>query len=59
MKVQLYLRGRAKNEALLFQSTVDIHIQNVHKKLFQSTVDILSKQSTKNCEGSHSVRLFL
>ena len=29
-----------KNEALLFQSTVDIHFQNAHKTLFQSTVDI-------------------
>ena len=40
---QLYLRGRRgepKNEALLFQSTVDIHFQNAHKTLFQSTVDI-------------------
>ena len=45
----------AKNEALLFQSTVDIHFQNAHKTLFQSTVDIkLSKRAqkyTKNCEG--------
>ena len=37
---QLYLRGGegwAKNEALLFQSTDDIHFQNAHKTLFQST----------------------
>ena len=33
-------RGEPKNEALLFQSTVDIHFQNEHKTLFQSTVDI-------------------
>ena len=33
-------RGEPKNEALLFQSTVDIHFQNAHKTLFQSTVDI-------------------
>ena len=32
--------GEPKNEALLFQSIVDIHFQNVHKTLFQSTVDI-------------------
>ena len=32
--------GEPKNEALLFQSTVDIHFQNAHKILFQSTVDI-------------------
>ena len=37
-------RGGAKNSALLFQSTVDIHFQNAHK-------------THKNCEGSHSVRL--
>ena len=30
--------GWAKNEALLFQSTVDIHFQNAHK-------------THKNCEG--------
>ena len=30
----------AKNEALFFQSTVDIRFQNAHKTLFQSTVDI-------------------
>ena len=53
----------AKNEALLFQSTVDIHFQfqNVHKTLFQFTVDIHFQNAhttQKNCEGSHSVRLF-
>ena len=32
--------GEPKNEALLFQSTVDIHFQNEQKTLFQSTVDI-------------------
>ena len=36
-----FFEGRgAKNEALLFQSTVDIHFQNAHKTLFQSAVDI-------------------
>ena len=34
----LFEKG-AKNEALLFQSTVDIHFQNAHKTLFQSTID--------------------
>ena len=28
-----------KNEALLFQSRVDIHFKNAQKTLFQSTVD--------------------
>ena len=32
--------GEPKIEVLLFQSTVDIHFQNVHKTLSQSTVDI-------------------
>ena len=32
--------GEPKNEALLFQSTVDKHFQNMYKTLFQSTVDI-------------------
>ena len=32
--------GEPKIEALLFQSTVDIHFQNAHKTLFQSTVYI-------------------
>ena len=59
---QLYLRGDPKNEALLFQSTVDIHFQNAHQTLFQSTVDIHFQnmhKTHKNCEGSHSVRLFV
>ena len=50
-------RGEPKNEALLFQSTVDIHFTNVHKTLFQSTVEKRA-QNTKNCEGSHSMHLF-
>ena len=29
-----------KNEALLFQTTVDIHFQNAHKTFCRSTVDI-------------------
>ena len=62
--IQVYLRrrGEPKNEALLFQSTVDIHILNVHKTLFQSTVDIHFQnvqKNKKNCEGSHSVHLCL
>ena len=32
--------GEPENEALLFQSTVDMHFQNMHKTLFQSKVDI-------------------
>ena len=59
--------GGAKNEGLLFQSTIDIHILNI----FQLTVDIhfqntlllplsllLCSLLLPNCEGSHSVRLF-
>ena len=41
-------------EALLFQSTVDLHFQNAHKTLFQSTVDIHFQnehKTQKNCEG--------
>ena len=38
-----------------------INFQNAHKTLFQSTVDIYTFKTrtkhTKNCEGSHSVRL--
>ena len=49
-------RGEPKNEALLFQSRVDIHFQNVHKTLFQSTVCI-HFQKTQKTDGSHSVRL--
>ena len=48
--------GEPKNEAPLFQSTVDIYFQNVHKTLFQSTVDIHfqnAHKTQKNCEGSH------
>ena len=51
-------RGEPKNEALLFQSTVDIHFRNAHKTLFQSTVDIHFQNAHKNCEGSRSVCLF-
>ena len=60
--------GGAKNEGLLSQSTIDIHILNI----FQLTVDIhfqntlllplsllLCSLLLPNCEGSHSVRLFL
>ena len=59
--------GGAKNEGLLFQSTIDVHILNI----FQLTVDIhfqntlllplsllLCSLLLPNCEGSHSVRLF-
>ena len=55
--IHLYLMGREegegeeggepKNEALLFQSTVDIHFQNAHKPLFQSTVDIYFQNAHK------------
>ena len=59
--------GRSqKNEGLLFQSTIDIHILNI----FLLTVDIhfqnmlllplsllLCSLLLPNCEGSHSVRL--
>ena len=52
-----------KNEALLFQSAVDIHSQNAHKTLFQSTVDIQVQNThrthTQNCKGSHSGHLFI
>ena len=41
-------RGEPKNEALLFQSTVDIHFQNAHKTIFQSTVDIHFQMRTKH-----------
>ena len=43
-----------KNEALLFQSTADIHFQNAHKTLFQSTVDKHFQnmhKAHKNCKG--------
>ena len=36
-----------KNEALLFQSTVDKHFQNAHKTSFQSTVDITFKTHSR------------
>ena len=39
--------GEPKNEALLFQSTIDIHA------LFQS-----AHKTPKNCEDSHSVHLY-
>ena len=42
-------RGEPKNEALLFQSTVDKHFQNAHNTLFQSTVYIYNfKARTKH-----------
>ena len=68
---QLYLRERGRgekiNEALLvFQSTADIHFQNVYETLFQSTVEVLltytfktHTKHTQNCEGSHSVHLLV
>ena len=39
--------GEPRNEALLFQSTVDIHFQNAHKTLFQSTIDIHFQNAQK------------
>ena len=55
--------GEPNNEALLFQSTIDIvHFKNAHKTLFQSTVDIhfeTRRKQTKNCEDLHSVRLLV
>ena len=51
--------GEPTNEALLFQSTVDIHFQNANET-FQSTFDIHFQNALKthkNCKGSHSVRL--
>ena len=47
-------RGEPKNEALLFQSTVDIHFQHAHKTLFQSrlTFNFKTRTKHKNCESS-------
>ena len=48
--------GWTKNEALLFQSTVDIHFQNAHKTVLQfyTTVEytlLKRAQNTKKGEG--------
>ena len=45
--------GEPKNEALLFQSTVEIHFQNAHKT-FQSTVYIhfQTRTNTKTAKAS-------
>ena len=65
----LFGEGGAKNEGLLYlQSTIDIHIIN----MFRLTVDIHFQNTLllplslllcflllPNCEGSHSVRLYL
>ena len=40
-------RGEPKNEALLFQSTIDIHFQNAHKTFLQSTVEIHFQNTKK------------
>ena len=46
---------------LLFQSTIDIHIQNPHKKvgdpLLAALAAAICSLLLPNCEGSHSVRL--
>ena len=48
---------------LLFQSTIDIHIQNTHKTvggpLLAALAAAMCSQLLPNCEGSHFVRLFI
>ena len=54
-------RGEPENEALLFQSTVDINFQNAHKTLFQvdtHTFKTRTKHTKTACEGLHSMRFF-
>ena len=63
---QLYFRGMGrggeggepKNEALLFQSTVDIHLQTAHKTLFQSTVDIHFQNAHKTLTKLRRLALY-
>ena len=50
-------RGEPKNEALLFQSTVDIHFQNAHKTLFQSEVAHSKRAQYSLHKNSESVYL--
>ena len=47
-----------KNEALLFESIVDIHFQSAHKTLFQSTVDIhFQKKHKKTAKARRSYKI--
>ena len=55
-----YIRGgggEPKNEALLFQSTVDIHFQNEHKTLFQSKIDIHFQNAHKTLKTAKASTL--